>query len=188
MVKKFKSISKETKEIWEKVAKEYTTYRESGSSANELIEIPAMKQLVGDVKGLRVLDAGCGYGYYSIWAKKEGAKEVVGVDISERMIKMAKEKARKEGLEINFIQGDLANLGMFENSCFDLIMCSIVVSYFGNLVRYFSEFARILRKGGVFVFSEVHPMRSAGYWTKIKGKKVLAVTSLHAGPLRRNQK
>lgn len=174
---KFKSIAKETKESWEKMAKSYTEYRESGESMNELIEIPGMQALIGDVSGLTVLDAGCGYGHYSIWAKKAGAERVVGVDISEKMITEAKSRAADKKLDIEFQVGDLADLNQLESETYDLVMSSIVTSYFGDLVMYFKEFARVLKKGGKYVFSEVHPMRSAGSSITRRGKKDLVVTN-----------
>lgn len=174
---KFKSISKPTKSTWDRIASDYTSYRQLGESMNELVEIPAMKNLVGNVENLIVLDAGCGFGEYSSWAKEQGAKEVVGIDISEKMIKLAKENAEKEGVEVKFFQGDLSDLAGFGDGYFDLIMSSIVVGYFGDLEKYFSEFARVLKKGGRFIFSDVHPMQDSGEMVEVGGRKVLQITS-----------
>lgn len=176
-MKKYRTISAITKDTWEEIAEDYHRHRTSGTSMNELIEIPAMKKLVGGVSGLTVLDAGCGYGHYAIWAKRQGAKKVIGMDISEKMIEMAREKTKEKKAEVDFIQGDLFNLNQFKDGYFDLIMSSIVVSYFGDLVKYFSEFARVLKRKGIFVFSEVHPMRTAGKFVAVKKKKVLQVSN-----------
>ena len=45
----------------ERTAKEYYTFRMKGSTANDLVEIPAMKKLIGDVRGKKVIDCGCGF-------------------------------------------------------------------------------------------------------------------------------
>ncbi len=170
--REFKDITKST---WDKITKDYINFRKSGESMNELIEIPAMKELVGNLKGLKVLDAGCGFGDYSFWAFEQGVKEVVGVDISDKMINAAKERSQKKGVNIEFIQSDLSDLGVFNDNYFDLIMSSIVISYFDDLNKYFKEFARVLKKKGRFVFSDVHPIRLSGWIEKDRGKYILQI-------------
>ena len=59
-----------------------------------LIEVPYILELIGDVRGKKVLDAGCGGGFYSIWMSEKGSK-VLGIDGSNEMLKIAKEKASK---------------------------------------------------------------------------------------------
>lgn len=53
------------KEQCESVARVYKKFREDGETRNDLIETPVVKKLIDNVKGKKVLDAGCGYGYYS---------------------------------------------------------------------------------------------------------------------------
>ena len=48
----------------ERTAREYYAFRKKGGTANDLVEIPAMKKLLGDVKNKKILDAGCGFGFY----------------------------------------------------------------------------------------------------------------------------
>lgn len=62
-----------------------------------LVEVPYILELMGDVRGKRVLDAGCGGGFYSIWLSEQGA-EVLGIDGSRKMIKIAKAKASKQSI------------------------------------------------------------------------------------------
>jgi 2-polyprenyl-3-methyl-5-hydroxy-6-metoxy-1,4-benzoquinol methylase len=57
----------------ERTAKEYYAFRMRGSTANDLVEIPAMKKLIGDVSEKKVIDCGCGFGTYSIYCAKQGA-------------------------------------------------------------------------------------------------------------------
>ena len=54
------------KQQCDEVAEIYYHFRKKGGTYNDLIEIPAMKKLIGNVKGEKILDAGCGFGYYSI--------------------------------------------------------------------------------------------------------------------------
>ena len=64
----------------------YKVLRESSCNANDLIEQPAMRKLLPDLKGKTVLDLGCGYGHNCIDFVKRGADKVVGIDISEKKI------------------------------------------------------------------------------------------------------
>lgn len=76
----------------ERTAKEYYTFRMKGGTANDLVEIPAMKKLIGEVSGKKVIDCGCGFGIYSIHCAEQGAV-VTALDISDTMIQLAKQKA-----------------------------------------------------------------------------------------------
>ena len=62
---------------------------EKGLNANDLIEIPAFRKIVPNVKNKKILDLGCGYGENDKYYKDLGAKSVLGLDISTHMINMA---------------------------------------------------------------------------------------------------
>lgn len=64
----------------------------------------------GDIEGKKVCDLGCGTGIFSIGAKILGAKKVVGIDIDENAIKIAKKFAKKFKLKIDFRSGDIKKL------------------------------------------------------------------------------
>ena len=97
-----------TKKYWEQRAKNIRKYK--GEEFYTITEIPfyvyrrnrILEILNGiSVEGKRILDFGCGDGYYSRYLKKRGA-EVIGVDISSGMVNLAKENAKKYDLEIPF--------------------------------------------------------------------------------------
>lgn len=79
------------------------------------------KQVFGDLGVSRVLDLGCGSGNYSLEFAKWGLA-VVGLDYEQEMIRLAREKARKLGLSVDFITGDMRNLEDIEGK-FDAVIC-----------------------------------------------------------------
>lgn len=68
------------------------------SAAGEWHEL---RRMLPDFKGKRVLDIGCGFGWHCIYAAEQGAKEVIGTDISEKMLAVAREKHRRKMSIIN---------------------------------------------------------------------------------------
>jgi len=84
---------KEAEAVYNKIAEHYHSHRTKkhpkGWFFNEMLEMPAMFELLGNVKGKKVLDFGCGSGIYAKILTKKGAI-VKGFDISEEMLKIAK--------------------------------------------------------------------------------------------------
>lgn len=130
-----------------------------------------MLELIGNVKGKRVLDAGCGYGYYSLLLAKRGAM-VTGIDVSEKMIGLAKNNACEASIECKFFVCDMQDLSMFNKNTFDIVASSIVVGYLDRLEKAFSEVFRVLKRNGVFAFSENHPLLKGSWEKDNEGKRL----------------
>jgi SAM-dependent methyltransferase len=121
---------------------------------NDYYERPAMRELLGDVAGQRVLDAGCGPGDYSQWLLHHGAS-VLAIDSSSRMVQLTRERLGEAG---ETRQADLNEpLTFISAEQFDTILCSLVLDYIENWDRLFKEFCRVLRPSGRLVFSVHHP-------------------------------
>jgi ubiquinone/menaquinone biosynthesis C-methylase UbiE len=121
---------------------------------NAYYERPATLSLMPEVKGKRVLDAGCGSGVYSEWLIKHGA-EIVAVDASPKMVELAKQRL---GSTTDVRQADLSKpLTFLHDSSFDVVLCPLVLEYIEDWHSTFAEFYRVLRPGGHFVFSVTHP-------------------------------
>ena len=135
-----------------------------------LIEVPYILELMGDVQGKRVLDAGCGGGFYSLWLSEKGAK-VIGIDGSEEMIKIAKGKASKRMLNAEFIVGDISELRI-EDGLFDLVLSTLVLMDMKELDKTISELIRVTRREGDIVISILHPILTAGDWERESGQKL----------------
>lgn len=124
---------------------------------NALHERPATLALLGDVGGLRVLDAGCGSGICSEILARRGAT-VHGVDVTPEMLDLA--RRRCAGLAVELTLGDLAQpLHWLADQSFDRVLCALALDYVEPLDRAFGEFYRVARPGGVLVLSMGHPMR-----------------------------
>jgi demethylmenaquinone methyltransferase / 2-methoxy-6-polyprenyl-1,4-benzoquinol methylase len=94
-------------------------------------------------EGDRVLDACCGTGDLAVAARKAGARDVVGVDFSERML----ERARRKAPEVEWIQADVLQLP-FEDASFDSVVVGFGVRNVEDLEAGLKELRRVLRPGG----------------------------------------
>lgn len=124
------------------------------NSHNAHYERPATLSLLPPVKGLSILDAGCGPGIYSAWLVEHGA-EVTAIDATPEFVRMTKERTRQKAI---VLQWDLQDpLTFAQENCFDLVLCPLVMDYIRDWLPVFQEFQRILKPGGKFVFSCGHP-------------------------------
>lgn len=99
--------------------------------------------------GKKVLDYGCGNGVHSIFPAKAGAQEVVGIDLSEPSLEIARKAARREGVDINFLKMDCEVLDL-ENNSFDIILDGGTFSSI-DINKAFPELARVLKPKGFLI-------------------------------------
>lgn len=118
-----------------------------------------LKKMSPDFQGKNVLDLGCGYGWHCIYAKKQRAENVIGIDLSQKIIKKAKEISK--GLSIDYNQMAIEDID-FEPEEFDVVISSLAFHYLKDLKTVFGKINQILKKGGRFVFSMEHPVGRKG--------------------------
>lgn len=108
------------------------------------------KFLKDKCKGKKILDYGCGSGIHSIWLTEYGG-EVVGIDLSEKSLAIAKEKARRLNLadKLQFLLMDCEKLS-FPNDSFDIIFDGGTFSSL-DINKVFPEISRVLRPGGFLI-------------------------------------
>ena len=128
---------------------------------NAYYERPATLSLLPEVRGKRVLDAGCGPGVYTEWLRSNGA-EVVAVDASPKMVELAK---RRLGETFDVRQADLSKpLTFLGSASFDVVLSPLTMEYIEDWGSTFGEFHRVLRPGGYFILSVTHPFFDYTYF------------------------
>jgi ubiquinone/menaquinone biosynthesis C-methylase UbiE len=142
---------------WNNVAADYC----SRIDEMALIYQPDLYELIGDISGKQVLDAGCGDGSSSRKLVSLGAV-VTGIDGSHKMISAAKELLSPPRL--NYKIADLMEQLPFPDSCYDVVLANMVLMDIPKIDMAISEFSRILRKDGILVFSITHPCFFCSDW------------------------
>lgn len=139
---------------YEQFASRYAKYAEL-KPHNALYERPATLSLLPDVKGKRVLDAGCGPGLYTRELLDRGA-EVVAADVTPAMVEIAQQRI---GTGAEFHVADFSRpLTFAEDASFDVVVCPLMLDYIEDWDPVFAELFRVLRPGGHLVYSHSHPM------------------------------
>jgi SAM-dependent methyltransferase len=128
------------------------------NAANAAYERPAVHALLGDVRDLDVLDAGCAAGEHSAWLAQHGAR-VVALDASEAMVRLARERL---GELVRVLHADLTQPLPLEDRSVDVVLSSLTLHYLEDWCAPLREFARVLRPGGRLVLSTHHPFMTAG--------------------------
>jgi len=118
------------------------------------MEETLVDQLLGDVRGLTLLDAGCGTGRHCIRLAAKGAI-VDALDFSPAMLERARLKAG--AAKIAFRQHDLAERLPFGDATFDRVICGLVIDHIADLTGLFAEMRRVCRPTGCVVVSVMHP-------------------------------
>lgn len=142
---------------WDALAKSWTAMQgEVGDGNQQWIINPALFALAGEVRGQRVLDAACGGGHIARELAQRGAG-VTAIDISPRMIEIAKAHPESQALRVQYVVGSVTEMPEFADGSFDLVVSSMALMNVPEVERAFAEFARVLRGGGRLVFSLPHP-------------------------------
>jgi ubiquinone/menaquinone biosynthesis C-methylase UbiE len=136
----------------------YSKLRRSVHGLDGAPEWPAIRALLPDFKGKRIVDLGCGFGWFSRWAKEHGAAHILGLDLSQNMI--ARAKADTSDPDIEYAIADLNRLDLPEAS-FDFAYSSLAFHYIQDFDRLVRTVHRSLVPGSYFVFSIEHPIYMA---------------------------
>ena len=136
----------------------YKNTRLSDDSFNELLEQPAIKRLLPDLQGKTVLDLGCGFGFNCKEFVQSGAKSVVGIDLSEKMIEQAKATNNLNNITYHVMSMmDIDTL----NDKFDFVYSSLAFHYIEDFELLISKIYGVLNDNGVLLFSQEHPIVTA---------------------------
>jgi len=136
-------------------------YSQLGRSLHGLAgaaEWPAIRALLPDLSGKRVVDLGCGFGWFSRFAREAGAAHVLGLDLSEKMIARARADTSDPAIEYKI--ADLDELELPEQG-FDFAYSSLAFHYVEDFTRLVTTIHRALVPGAHFVFTIEHPIYMA---------------------------
>ena len=135
-----------------------------------------------DIAGKRVCVLGSGDNQ-AVFALSGLGAAVTSVDISQNQLDFAAERAEELGLSISFVQSDVADLSAFDDGSFDIVYTGgHVAVWVSDLRKYYSEAARILAPGGLFVVCEYHPVRNV--WKESDCELVVEIPYFERGPFR----
>lgn len=138
----------------------YSRFPRSVEGLRAAGEWHALRDMLPDFAGKRVLDIGCGFGWHCIYAAEQGAARVVGTDISERMLAVARE--RTPGPNVEYRRVAMEDLDDPAAS-YDVVLSSLAFHYTPDFRAVCGNIHRMLADGGDFVFSAEHPVfTSAG--------------------------
>ena len=140
---------------WNAMGEEWLTLAQTGESRMRFI-MPHMLRYMGDVRGLRILDLGCGEGGYARALAAAGA-QVTAVDCSEAAIRYAREQAAREGLPIACHQRNSNDLFGMADASFDVVLSSMMLMDVEDLDGTLREAVRVLKPGGRMFVSMLHP-------------------------------
>ena len=154
----------------------YSRLRERPVNANNLFEIPAFMSLLPDLDGKCVLDLGCGMGERCLDYVGCGAVRVVGIDISENMLSVAREKNSHPRIE--YLRLSMEEIGVLQGP-FDVASSSLALHYVQDYAGVTAAVYGLLKPGGAFVFSQESPLTTCfstgDRWTRdSNGNKIYA--------------
>ncbi len=132
--------------------------RSSGVNFNDCIETPILFKMLPDLKGKRILDIGCGMGQHAKQYADSGAERVLGIDISEKMLRYAAEHFSAGNIEYRRLA--MEDIGTLSEK-FDLVTSSLAFDYAEDFEKLARDVYALIKDGGSFVFSMSHPMVTA---------------------------
>lgn len=139
----------------------FTNYSEMPRSVGGLDnagEWPAFQALLPNLRDKRLLDLGCGFGWHCRYARQQGARSVVGVDLSEKMLQRARETT--DDPHIEYQQSAIEDIDFPANE-FDVVTSSLAIHYVEHFDLVCRRVYQCLISGGMFVISVEHPLFTA---------------------------
>lgn len=142
----------------ERFFQKYSQMSRSQNGLDGAGEWETLRKLLPDFTGKRVLDLGCGYGWHCIYAMEQGAASAVGIDISHKMLRVAREKTVFSQVDYRCMPIEEID---FPTGSFDVVISSLALHYLQSFEEIAKKVNACLTAGGSFVFSVEHPIFTA---------------------------
>jgi ubiquinone/menaquinone biosynthesis C-methylase UbiE len=160
---------------WDEVAEDYhKTVGETGDSYHRNFVNPVIFDILGDIKGLSILDLACGQGYLSRILAKKGAM-VTGIDLSAKMLELARTAEINEPLGIKYAHCNSGDMSKITDASMDCIVSTFSFHDIKEIESTIQECSRVLKTDGKLVFAIPHPFSyarrtkdSEGFFLKIR--------------------
>lgn len=160
----------DVKKCWEDNADAWTILARKGYDVyRDHVNTPAFLRMLGDVKGLKGLDIGCGEGHNTREIAKKGAC-MTGIDISEKFIHHAQQMEDEHPLHIKYMHESGLHLS-FDDESFDFCVALMSLMDMAEHESAVKEAYRVLKKNGFLQFSITHPCFQTPKWEWIKNEK-----------------
>lgn len=137
---------------------QYSKMQRSTMGLSGAGEWHVLRKMLPNFKDKRVLDLGCGFGWHCKYTAENGAKSVIGIDISDKMLEKAKENT--ENLNITYIKSAIEDID-FSAGSFDIAISSLAFHYIKSFEDICKKVYNYLSDKGDFVFSVEHPVFTA---------------------------
>jgi len=144
---------------WDAVADDWVAHADENDYRNYFL-MPLTLELLGEVRGVRILDVGCGEGGHTRELAARGAR-VVGVDGSPELVAVAKRRAAKAGHKIEYVCANASSLEPIQPESFDSVLASMVLMDVEDYQGAVEQVWRVLLPGGTLLMSITHPCFSA---------------------------
>ncbi|GAB7012874.1 class I SAM-dependent methyltransferase [Halolamina salina] len=163
-------LHQSNRRLWDEWSDDFQAIWRSDTDEGELPPAPSpfaadapggpQPGILESVEGKAYVELGCGGGQGSVGTAELGADPVVGVDFSGEQLRYARQLRDEYGVDAQFVQGDVTDLPLPDDR-FDVASSEAAFQMVEDVDRAFAEAHRVLRDGGVFVFSVLHPLHEA---------------------------
>jgi 2-polyprenyl-3-methyl-5-hydroxy-6-metoxy-1,4-benzoquinol methylase len=140
---------------YDDIADWYDAYLRENPMYHEMI-LPSLFELLGDIQQQSICDLACGQGWVARELARLGA-QVTGVDLSDRLLALARQYEQQEPLGIRYVQDDAQRGSLLPDRCFDGCVCVLALMDIADLLAVFHTIHRLLKPGGWFIFAITHP-------------------------------
>lgn len=169
------------KDIYDKIAEKYKRIIIKPNPERKYVFAPTLFNILGNLNNKKVLELACGEGYFSRLIKQKGALQVMGVDVSKEMIKLARMQEKQNPLGIKYFVYDALNLPKLDE--FDIVIGTLLLHYSKTkteLLRMCKNIYKNIKYGGKFIGLNSNPNNPLSLDKKY-GSMVIAKKPLKEG-------